>query len=86
MRDGQRVSYGPVGARGNPVVESFFGRFKGKDLFLEARTLEERKGVAERVRYDQESRLHTGLGCRTPKEVMEEALRKVGNGITQETG
>jgi len=44
------------------VVESFFARFKGegRDPFLEAKSLE--------------SRLPSGLGYRTPKEVMEEAL------------
>ncbi|MEN2982751.1 MAG: thermonuclease family protein [Thermus sp.] len=32
--------------------------------------------VAERLRYYHESRLHSGLGYRTPREVMEEALGK----------
>lgn len=54
LREHQRLSYSLMGAKGNPVVESFFGRFKGeaRDLFLEAKTLEELRGViAERIRY-----------------------------------
>ncbi|GGM93169.1 hypothetical protein GCM10007092_02950 [Thermus composti] len=30
LRDGQRLSYSLMGAKGNPVVESFFARFKGR--------------------------------------------------------
>jgi putative transposase len=63
LADGQRVSYSLRGAKGNPVVESFFGRFKeeGGELFLEARDLEELRGViAERLGYYHEARLHSG--------------------------
>lgn len=86
LEDGQRVSYSLMGPRGNPVVESFFSRFKGenRDLFLEARTLEELKGViAERIRYYHEGRLHSGLGYRTPEEALREAL---GASHGKETG
>ena len=34
----------------------------------------------------RESRLHTGLGYRTPKEVMEEALGQSMQDITREAG
>ncbi|GGN06631.1 hypothetical protein GCM10007092_21900 [Thermus composti] len=88
LREGQRLSYSLMGAKGNPVVESFFGRFKGEgqDQFLEAKSLGELRGVVaasptgehqeERLRYYHEGRLHSGLGYRTPREVMEEALGK----------
>ncbi len=79
LREGQRLSYSLMGAKGNPVVESFFARFKveGGDQFLEAKSLGELRGVVEeRLRYYHESRLHSGLGYRTPREVMEEALGK----------
>jgi hypothetical protein len=83
LKDGQRLSYSLMGAKGNPVVESFFARFKGegRDQFLEAKSLVELKGVVEeRLRYYHESRLHSGLGYRTPKEVMEEALGQKHSG------
>jgi putative transposase len=89
LRDGQRLSYSLMGAKGNPVVESFFARFKGegRDQFLEAKSLGELKGVVEeRLRYYHESRLHSGLGYRTPKEVMEEALGQSMQVITREAG
>jgi putative transposase len=45
------------------------------------------KGVVEeRLRYYHESRLHSGLGYRTPKEVMEEALGQNTQDITREAG
>jgi transposase InsO family protein len=49
--------------------------------------LGELKGVVEeRLRYYHESRLHSGLGYRTPKEVMEEALGQSMQVITREAG
>ena len=89
LKDGQRLSYSLMGAKGNPVAESFFARFKGegRDQFLEAKSLEELKGVVEeRLRYYHESRLHSGLGYRTPKEVTEEALGQSMQDITREAG
>ncbi len=77
LREGQRLSYSLRGAKGNPVVESFFSRFKGEngDLFVEARALEELKGVIEeRLRYYGERRLHSGLGYLTPGEALRQAL------------
>jgi transposase InsO family protein len=89
LADGQRVSYSLRGAKGNPVVESFFGRFKeeGRELFLEARDLEELRGViAERLGYYHEARLHSGLGYRTPREALKEALGKEVESVTRQTG
>uniref|UniRef100_UPI001FAB31F4 IS3 family transposase n=1 Tax=Thermus neutrinimicus TaxID=2908149 RepID=UPI001FAB31F4 len=65
LGDGQRVSYSLMGPRGNPVMESFFSRFKweNRDLFLEAKDLTELRGVIEeRLQYYHEGRLHSGLG------------------------
>jgi len=60
---------------------------EGRDQFLEAKSLGELKGVVEeRLRYYHESRLHSGLGYRTPKEVMEEALGQSMQDITREAG
>jgi len=35
LKEGPRLSHSRMGAKGNPVMESFFARFKGegKDLF-----------------------------------------------------
>ena len=89
LRDGQRLSYSLMGAKGNPVMESFFARFKGEgqDQFWEAKSLGElQEVVEERLCYYHESRLHSGLGYRTPKEVMEEALGQSMQDITREAG
>ncbi len=94
LKDGQGLSYSLMGAKG--VTRSvhflrwwraFFARFKGegRDQFLEARSLGElREVVRERLRYYHESRLHSGLGYRTPKEVMEEALGQSTRDTTRE--
>lgn len=77
LDDEQKVSYSLMGPRGNPVMESFFSRLKGenRDLFLECRTLEELKAViAETLRYYHDGRLHSGLGYKTPREALGEAL------------
>ena len=71
------------------MVESFFARFKGegRDPFLAAKSLGELKGVVEeRLRYYHESRLPSGLGYRTPKEVMEEALGQNTQDVTRGAG
>lgn len=86
LADGQRVSRtcslreadSLMGPRGNPVMESFFSRFKGenRDLILEAKDLTELKGVMEeRLGYHHEERLHSGPGYRTPGEALAEARR-----------
>jgi putative transposase len=42
--------------------------------------------VKERLRYYHESRLHSELGYRTPREVMEEALGQSTQEVTREAG
>jgi len=77
LEDRQKLSYTLLGAKGNPVVESFFGRLKSEagDLFRQAKTWEElSRIVAQRLAYYHNARLHMGLAYRTPKEVMDEAL------------
>lgn len=50
IKDGARVSYVEHGAKDNPWIESFWGRFKAENagLILEARTLEEVRRIVER--------------------------------------
>lgn len=69
---------GPI--PGSPNFRSFP---KGKAFAKQA----ELKGViGERIRYYGESRLHTGLGYRTPGEVMEEELERLKSQITSGGG
>ncbi|GAA6735182.1 hypothetical protein YIM1640_23360 [Thermus oshimai] len=42
--------------------------------------------IGERIRYYGENRLHTGLGYRTPREVMEEELERLKGQITSGGG
>lgn len=60
LGEGVRLSYSLLGPRENPVVESFFSRFKAenRDLLMESRTLLELKeGIRERVEYYNAKRL-----------------------------
>lgn len=69
QRDQARLSYALNGAKDNPVMESFFGRFKseGHSRFLAADDLEQLEQiVAERVDYYNRSRRHSSLGYQTP--------------------
>lgn len=69
LRDRVRLSYALEGARDNPEMESFNSRFKNENrsLLLEARDLEELRGVVrERMRYYNERRRHSALGNQAP--------------------
>ena len=64
-----RLSYALNGARDNPVIESFFGRFKteGQSLFLATDDLDElERVVAERVDYYNSCRRHSSLEYQSP--------------------
>jgi len=74
-----RVSYSENGAKGNAVMESFFGRFKteNESLFLDARNIWElRRTVGEQVDYHNCRRRHSALGYLTPMDylIQEEIL------------
>lgn len=69
--DRARISYALRGARDNPEMESFHGRFKveNRSLFLEAGSREELVGVVrERLRYYNRVRRHSSLGMVSPLE------------------
>ena len=69
VKDGLRLSYALGGAKDNPEMESFNGRFKteGESLFSEAQTLEELKTiVAERIQYYNAERRHSSLNDVSP--------------------
>ena len=68
-KDKARLSYALNGARDNPAIESFFGRFKGEgqSRFLAADDFDQlRQIVSERVDYYNHSRRHSSLGYQTP--------------------
>lgn len=60
-----RLSYALNGAKDNPEMESFNGRFKpeGHSLFLDAHDIAElRTVVAERMQYYNSERRHSSIG------------------------
>ncbi|MGH3087392.1 MAG: integrase core domain-containing protein, partial [Rubrobacteraceae bacterium] len=71
-----RLSYAERGARDNPWIESFRGRFETEnaELLLEAETVEEvRRMVGEQLDYYNRRRKHSALDYRAPYEVVLEA-------------
>ncbi len=69
LKDGVRVSYALGGARDNPEMESFIGRFKeeGRSLFLDAQSLAELTAVVdERMHYYNTERRHSSIGYLSP--------------------
>jgi transposase InsO family protein len=69
LKDKSRLSYALRGAKDNPEMESFNGRFKseGHSLFLEAQSLAELITVVdERMRYYNTGRRHSSIGYVPP--------------------
>lgn len=69
LQDQVRLSYALNGAKDNPEMESFNGRFKteNQSLFLEAETLTQlRDIVADRIEYYNTDRRHSSLGYLAP--------------------
>lgn len=69
IKDHCRVSYALEGAKDNPFMESFFGRFKteNRSLLQDAETLEElRPIVAARIDHYNGRRRHSSIGNQAP--------------------
>jgi putative transposase len=69
LKDKLRLSYALGGAKDNPEMESFNGRFKteGHSLFLEARSLNELIAVVDaRMHYYNTERRHSSIGYVPP--------------------
>lgn len=84
-KDKARLSYALNGAKDNPAMESFFGRFKGegRSRFLAADDLEQlQQIVAERVDYYNRARRHSSIGYQTPLA----ALRQMRLGCQRTNG
>lgn len=76
LEERARLSYAERGARDNPWIESFWGRFETEngELLLEAETVEEAgKIVGEQLDYYNRKRRHSALDYRVPYEVLLEA-------------
>ena len=79
LKDKSRLSYALRGAKDNPEMESFNGRFKGEghSLFLEARSLGELITIVdERMRYYNTERRHSSIGYVPPLTYIERARSK----------
>lgn len=79
LKDRSRLSYALRGAKDNPEMESFNGRFKGEghSLFLEAQSLGELITVVdERMRYYNTERRHSSIGCVPPLTYIKRARSK----------
>jgi putative transposase len=77
LKEKARISYAQRGARDNPWIESFWGRFETEngELILEAETLEEvRKIVDKQLEYYNCQRRHSALDYRRPYEVVLETI------------
>jgi putative transposase len=77
LKNRARLSYAQRGARDNPWIESFWGRFETEngELILEAETLEEvRKIVDKQLEYYNHKRRHSALDYRRPYEVVLAAI------------
>ena len=85
-REKLRLSYALNGARDNPAIESFFGRFKteGHSRFLAAEDLDELEQiVAERVDYYNRERRHSSLDYQPPLAMLRQmCLDCQGAGIS----
>jgi len=79
LKDKSRLSYALRGAKDNPEMESFNGRFKteGHSLFLEAQSLGELITVVdERMRYYNTERRHSSIGYVPPLMYIKRARSK----------
>jgi transposase InsO family protein len=77
LEERARLSYAERGARDNPWIESFWGRFETEngELILEAESIEEvRKIVNEQLDYYNHGRRHSALDYRVPYEVVSETI------------
>jgi len=75
LKDRSRLSYALRGAKDNPEMESFNGRFKGEghSLFLEAQSLDDLTAVVDnRMCYCNTQRRHSSIGYVPPLTYIEQ--------------
>lgn len=79
IKDGCRLSYALQGARDNPFMESFFGRFKteNRSLLQDAETLEELRQIAAvRIDHYNQRRRHSSLENQAPLSYVRSLLQE----------
>ena len=82
IEDGVKISFSEDGARGNPWIESLWGRMKveTESLIHQADTLEQLERVVdERFEYYNRRRRHSSIGYRRPEEYAKEKLKSGEN-------
>jgi transposase InsO family protein len=83
IKDELRLSYALRGAKDNPEMESFNGRFKteGRSLFLEAQSLSELvEVVGQRMMHYNTVRRHSSIGYVAPLSYIEQMRPRVNKG------
>ncbi len=86
LEEDARLSYAERGAKDNPWIESFWGRFKTEnaELFLSCETLVEVASVVDdQLVYYNEARRHSALDYKRPMEVLLSTLK--GGNIAEES-
>lgn len=79
IKDRCRLSYALGGARDNPCMESFFGRFKteNRSLLQDAETLAElRQVVDDRMKHYNQVRRHSSIADRAPPDYVRTLLEE----------
>jgi putative transposase len=79
LKDELRLSYALRGAKDNPAMESFNGRFKteARSLFLEAQSTDDLVTVVdERMQYYNNERRHSSIGYVPPSTYIKRAWSK----------
>ena len=83
LKDKLQLSYALRGAKDNPAMESFNGRFKTEahSLFLEASSLSELTAVVDkRMRHYNTKRRHSSIGYLPPATYIERTCSKLDTG------
>ena len=73
------ISFAMNGAKDNPWIESFWGRFKteNKTLIMQAESLAELQDVTQKqMTYYNQARRHSALSYRTPQQVVQAILMR----------
>lgn len=76
---GMRLSFALHGAKDNPEMESFFGRFKteNRSLLMDAKTPDELQAlVARRMKYYNKERRHSSLGNEAPMRYAKRVIKR----------
>ena len=79
IEEGAGISFAMNGAKDNPWIESFWGRFKTENnsLIMQADSLAELQDVTgKQMTYYNQGRRHSALSYRTPQQVVQAILMR----------